>query len=346
MSHSTPSVCFQATDSFDDLTAHGLLVAAHLHARNLGFFSSIDRFLSLSMKTVDYSWQHKLQTLWASVVVGCHHPVQINDRLGAHERAAAALFALDRFPDQSNVNRLLHAFSPDHLVQWRALHLALLARHSRAKRRRLWARLANQQPVLFVDLDQRALVVSSNQFELCAKGHFGRKRGRFGYQLSLAFLGGHIGEVLDESLDPGNTPASSRLDALLDAVLAFCHRTGIKPSSVVFRADALYGTVDIVHKIQARGFHFLLKGISRQRAAKLLDRVPDPTVFTHVENGSDREPAWMCDLGEREHRHGRKACAEHAVRCRTLLLVRHLWKNDARRAGPKQRAQTKAQGTA
>src|SRR3954470_22711791 len=173
MSHSTPSVCFQATDSFDDLTAHGLLVAAHLHARNLGFFSSIDRFLSLSMKTVDYSWQHKLQTLWASVVVGCHHPVQINDRLGAHERATAALFALERFPDQSNVNRLLHAFSPDHLLQWRALHLALLApprrgpplppppppRHSRAKRRRLWARLANQQRVLFVDLDQRALVV-------------------------------------------------------------------------------------------------------------------------------------------------------------------------------------------
>lgn len=346
MQHSTPSVHFQATDSFDDLTAHGLLVAAHLHARNLGFFSSIDRFVSLKMKTVDYSWQQKLHTLWASVVVGCNHTVQINDRLGAHERASAALFGLERFPDQSNVNRLLHAVTPEHLPQWRALHLALLARHSRGKRRRLWARLANQQRVLFIDIDQRSLVVSSNHFELCAKGHFGRKRGRWGYQLSLAFLGGQVGEVLDEHLDPGNTPAATCLDDLLDAVLAYCTRTGIKPSSVVIRADALYGTVDIVQKIQARGFHFLLKGISRQRAAKLLSGVPDQIVFAQVDNGHEREPAWMCDLGEREHRHGRKAGAEHAVRCRTLVLVRHLWKNDTRRAGPKQRAQKTADGRA
>jgi len=346
MQHSTPSVRFQATDSFDDLTTHGLLVAAHEHARRLGFFSSLDRFVSLKMKTIDYSWQQKLQTLWASIVVGCDHTVQINDTLGAHERAAAALFGLERFPDQSNVNRLLWAVTPEHLPQWRALHLALLVRYSRGKRRRLWAHLANQQRVLFVDIDQRALVVSSNQFELCAKGHFGRKRGRWGYQLSLAFLGGRVGEVLDESLDPGNTSAATRLDDLLDRVLTYCKRTGITPSSVVIRADALYGTVDIVEKIQARGFHFLLKGISRQRAAKLLSGVPDQSVFDRVENGSQREPAWMCDLGEREHRHGRKASAEHAVHCRTLLLVRHLWKTDPRRAGPKQRARKMADGRA
>ena len=346
MPHATPSVRFQATDSFDDLTAHGLLVAAHDYARRLGLFSSIDRFLSLKMKTVDYSWQQKLQTLWASIVVGCHHTSQINDRLGAHERASAALFGLERFPDQSGVNRLLWAFTPEHLKEWRALHLALLARHSRAKRRRLWPRLANQQRVLFVDIDQRALVVASNRFELSAKGHFGRKRGRFGYQLSLAFLGGELGEVLDEHLDPGNTPAAARLDELLDAVLAFCTRTGINPSSVVIRADALYGTVEIVRKIQARGFHFLLKGISRQRAAKLLDRAPDHALFTQVENGSQREPAWMSDLGTREHRHGRNRGAEHAVLCRTLVLVRHLWTSDARRAGPKQRAEKAADGRA
>src|SRR5207253_11140920 len=133
-----------------------------------------------------------------------------------------------------------------------------------------------QAPVLFLDLDQRGLTVSSNQFQLASKGYFGRKRARFGYQLSLAFFGGPIGEVLDEYFDPGNTPAASRVDELLDAALAFCRRTAIRPDQVVVRGDAQYGTPEIIRKIKARGFHFLFKGLSSARARRLLERVaPD-----------------------------------------------------------------------
>jgi hypothetical protein len=345
MQHSTTTLTFEATDDFADFTSHGLLLAAHDFASSLGFFKAVDAHLALKMKTRDYPWQKKLATLWASILVGCDHTVQINDTLGAHERAAAALFGLDRFPDQSQINRLLHAFTPEHVTNWRALHLHLLARHSRARRRRLWSRLANQQKVLFLDLDQRGLTVSSNRFELAAKGYFSRKRSRTGYQLSLAFFGGRVGEVLDEYFDPGNTPAAARVDELLDSALAVCRRARIRPDQVVVRGDAQYGTPEIIKKIEAHGFHFLFKGLSRSRARSLFARQSDAATFLEIPNGANREPAWIRDLGTLEHRHGRKRAHEHAVTVRTLLLVRHVWVADTRRAGPKERAERKAAGT-
>jgi hypothetical protein len=56
--------------------------------------------------------------------------------------------------------------------------------------------------------------VSSKNFELSSNGYFGKKRGRYSYQLTLAFIGGDLGEVLDEYFDPGNTPFAHRLPDL------------------------------------------------------------------------------------------------------------------------------------
>ena len=338
MLDSTTSPRFQSTDDWAEFTNHGLLVAAHHFADSLGFFAAVDRFLSFSMRTRTYSWQDKLNTLFASILVGCDHTSQINSSLGPDERAAAAVFGLERFPDQSQVNRLLTSSTPDHIAQMRALHLHLLAHHSRARSRRLWPRLANRLPVLFLDLDQRALVVASNRFQLAAKGHFGRKRGRWGYQLSLAFLGGALGEVLDEYFDPGNTAAASRVQDLVRSMSSICASLHIAPSQVVVRGDAQYGTPAIITTIQAHGFHYLFKGLSSQRARRLLDHLPPDALFHLVDNGADREPAWMCDLGRIRHRHGRTPSSETDITARTLLLVRHVWQHPRRRPDPTARA--------
>ena len=344
MPHSTTPPLFQATDDWDSFTKHGLLVAAHHFADSLGFFSAVDRFLAFKIRTRHYAWQDKFATLWASILVGCDHTSQINTTLGPDERAAAALFHLDRFPDQSQINRLLTAATPDHPEQMRALHLHLLARHSRARRRRLRSRLANQQPVLFLDLDQRSLVVGSNQFQFAAKGHFGRKRGRWGYQLSLAFLGGALGEVVDEYLDPGNTPAAARVDELLASMAALCAKLAIAPAQIVVRGDAQYGTPAVIRKIQAHGFHYLVKGLSSQRARRLLDRIDDNRVFHLVDNGAEREPAWMCEAGDLLHRHGRTPSPDTNITARTLLLVRHVLERPRRRPDPTTRARRAAAG--
>lgn len=251
------------------------------------------------MKKVKYSPFDKLKTLWASVVTGCQHTVEINDRLGAHEKALARAVGLERFPDQSQINRLLHATGAAQVEQCREAHLELLAEHSRARARCRWLRLASSEQMLVADIDQRALVVQGNQFELAKRGYFGRKRGRRGYQLSLLFLGGKIGEVVDEYLDPGDTQIGSRVPDLLRGLKWLCQRLKIRPDQVVVRGDAQLGTPAIIGQVQAEGFHYLCKGLSPQRAEKLLKQATD--IFWCVKPGAEGEARWMSDLGEIEH---------------------------------------------
>lgn len=103
MRNLSQDVAFKATQDWDHHTAHALLVTAFNKAHSLGLFTRLDAQLRIKMKKRTYSWSDKLATLWASIVVGCHHTVEINDKLGSHETAAARMFGLDRFPDQSQI---------------------------------------------------------------------------------------------------------------------------------------------------------------------------------------------------------------------------------------------------
>jgi hypothetical protein len=344
MNHSKPIVSFEATNHWHDQTAHALLVCAYNKAHGLGFFSKMRHSLNLKMKKIHYSWSDKLTTLWASIVVGCNHTVEINSKLGPHERASAALLGLERFPDQCQVNRLLWAFDPQHINQWRKLHMDLLCRNSRATARKLWLMLSNRERLLPVDLDQRAVVVRGKQFELATKGYFSHKRARRGYQLSLAFIGGQIGEVLDEYFDSGNTQIAQRMDELLSSIEEFCRRTHIPPDCILIRGDAQLGTAVNVAKIKAKGFHYLLKGLSSSKANKLAGEVKDDGVFCSVSNGPQQRRAWMCDMGDIEHREGRNRSTGIRVKARTLLLVRYLQMSRSKRPDQKKRKRLQQEG--
>jgi Transposase DDE domain group 1 len=344
MFDSSPSLAFQATSFSPELSQHALLSAAHEFAQDLGFFDALSQSITVKMKKIDYSWLDKLKTLWAPLVIDCDHTVQINHSLGDHEPALAQLFGLSRFPDQSQVNRLLHAFDPAHLEQWRKLHLDLLCSHSRSGDRQHWLQLANRQRLLAVDLDQRAITVNSKHFELSSKGYFGKKRGRYGYQLSLAFIGGQLGEVLDEYFDPGNTTFAHRLPHLLDSLKLFCQRTRLKPAQILLRADAQLGTPANLRLIQDSGFHFLIKGLSSARAKKLHQQVSPQSIYYRVENGAEREPAWLCDAGLLTHQEGSKKARSKeekiTIKCRTLLVARQMLKHPTKRIPPEQRSGT------
>lgn len=344
MRNLSQDVAFKATQDWDHHTAHALLVTAFNKAHSLGLFTRLDAQLRMKMKKRTYSWSDKLATLWASIVVGCHHTVEINDKLGSHETAAARMFGLDRFPDQSQINRLLWAFKDEHVTQWRKIHLDLLCRASRATARRRWLMLADRGRLLPVDIDQRALVVRGKQFELATKGYFGRKRGGRGYQLSLALIGGAIGEVLDEYLDSGNTQIAHRIDALLASMEEFCRRTRTPPDCILVRGDAQLGTAAIMAKVRAKGFHYLFKGLSSMRAKRLLKTVGEQAVFWKVYNGERRDQAWMCDMGEVEHREGRARWTGVRVRTRTLVMVRKLEMVRGKRPDPKRRKRLAEQG--
>jgi hypothetical protein len=204
--------------------------------------------------------------------------------------------------------------------------------------------MSNRERLLPVDIDQRGLVVRGKQFELATKGYFSHKRGRVGYQLSLAFIGGAVGEVLDEYLDSGNTSILQRLDDLLKTIEEFCRRSRIPADCILIRGDAQLGTPAIMAKIKAKGFHYLLKGLSSARAKRLLNQVGEEEVFWRVENGSERQPAGMCDMRELEHREGRDRSSGIRVKTRTLLMVRQLEMNRKKRPDQKTRERLKQQG--
>jgi hypothetical protein len=53
------------------------------------------------------------------------------------------------------------------------------------------------------------------------------------------------------------------------------------------RGDAQYGTPEIIKNIEARGFHFLFKGLSSSRARALFARQCEDAIFLEVPNGAN-----------------------------------------------------------
>jgi hypothetical protein len=324
MRKSTPRIGVQANDVALMNTQHGLLALAYAAAARWGLLDALGQ-LTVKMKTRDYSWADKIATLWASIVIGLDFTYQINDALGAHERELARLFGFaktGRFPDQSSVSRAVAAVGAEHVAQYRARHEALLHARTRARARHRWLRLTPGLVLLCVDIDQRGLIVRGKQFELAERGWFGQKPGRRGYQLSLCYAGGGVGEVVDEFFDPGATPALRRVPDFLASVARLCAALGLEPAQVLIRCDAGYGTPAIITQIQAYGFQFLLKTISHERARVLLEGVGPEAVFDRVKETSEGAARWMTDLGVVEHES--KSLDEHRgerVRARTLLCV-------------------------
>ena len=324
MKKSTRKLRVEASNIELTNTKHGLLAVAYTVVTQWGFIDMLGQ-VTVKMKKRDYSWADKMLALWASIVIGCQHTVEINDELGSHERELAVLFGFTtsrRFPDHSSISRALKAVRPEHVAQYRAQHQKMLHAKSHARARHRWLRLSASTRLLVVDIDQRGIVVHGKLFELAERGFFGRKRGRSGYELSLCYMGGEVGEVLDEFFDPGSTPAGHRVPEFLASIEALCQALGIAPSEVLVRADAAYGTAAPIKQIEAYGVHYLIRGLSTARARALLKRVADDAVFTRVKETSEREPQWMLDLGEIEHvDRSQKAVRGERLRARTLLSV-------------------------
>jgi Transposase DDE domain group 1 len=318
MCESSISINYAMTAKLDNVSQHGLLASLYQFAQKKGFFQRWEE-LPFKMKSVRYSPADKLKTLWASIVVGCQHTFDINIKLGAQEKMLASLFGLFRFPDQSQVNRLLRRSTEEVLDCYRLFHFDLLCRMTRSRKRSLWLPLANGERLLVADLDQRGIVVSGKQFELAEKGYFGRHRGHKGYQLSVLFLGGEVGEVLDEHLDPGNVYVKSRVPELLDSLQEFCCRKKISPGRILFRGDAELGTPAVIAMVERYGFKYLLKGLSPQRARKLAEEVED--YYQPVKPGADDQKRWMADLGERTHYDRSESGEGKSIVCRTLMMV-------------------------
>jgi hypothetical protein len=273
------------------------------------------------MKSVTYTPTEKLKVLWASICVGCEHTSYLNDKFGGHEKALAkALLSKERFPDQSQINRLLTATTAVQVEQWRQSHLQLMSKCSRGKKKKNWLELTRRRKVLAVDLDQRGIAVSGKQFELAAKGYFSRKRTRRGYQLSAMFLGGKVGEVLDEYFDSGETAAIVRFHDLLRTLSWYAKQMNIRAEDILIRGDAQYGTVAVILLIEQFGYRYLFRGFSSAKAENLCKAAED--TWWQVKSGAEAEQLWLSELGEYEHKNQSERGKGEKIRCRTVAEVR------------------------
>lgn len=253
----TTEVTYEASDLFDDEIKSAFLIPVVHHANQIDFWSPFDSELDLKMKAVAYTKLNYVQTVISSIVVGCRHTVDINRKLGP-DRVAAALFEMERFPDQSGVNRFLSRHGHKSIEQIRDVHFINLRHHGR---------LSEVEGMIITDLDGTALVANGKTYERTAPGYF-PKRGDKGYQLSLAYC--HTtDEAWDLYLDPGNCHCSQRFIDLMDSVLGHIGRDRAKRDLWV-RLDGGYGGADNLAFLLGKVRYFVAGSPNNQTAQALV----------------------------------------------------------------------------
>ncbi len=277
------TITYQAAER-EEQTVSAFLMMVLDYGQEIGLFSLLGSKVKVKMKQVRYSLVNKAQTVMASLVMGCGHNKAINEVLEP-ERAAASYLWLERFPDQSQINRYLTRYSEENVEQLGEVHTEMMIRQSRARQAAGW---------VVVDIDQCGLVANGKTYELKRKGYFPRKRGEAGYQLSAAYIGAYD-EAVQMYLDPGNVLCRKRLADLLrdtDRIFGGADAT----VRLIRRMDAGYDSADNRSLLMGLPGCFVLKSRQPELAAKLAQHIPvqDWIPVDDTVHGTELPPAEGC----------------------------------------------------
>jgi hypothetical protein len=254
-----------ALSDFSDYTHSAFLVSALHWAEQQGFWQPFARLLSVSMKRVVYTPLQKVQTLVASIMIGCKYNKDVNYRL-VPDQVAASTLGMARFPDQSQLNLLLRRMDAANLLELEAVH----AEHLRQYARFAPTPCGKHLGYLLVDIDQCGLVANGKSYELSRRGYFPHRRGERGYQMSAAWLGGsHI--TMGLRLDSGNTHCAVHFREMVELSEGRCASSSIR-RRVVYRVDGGYGTQPQVRWMVATRRLFVAKAATT-RPQKWADKV-------------------------------------------------------------------------
>lgn len=265
-------------DEFSDITPHGFLSLFILFLQELKFFH-LFRLLDAPEKEVLYSTSQKIQTIIASIAVGCTYNSDINHQLVPYT-VEAELLGIKRFPDQSQINRFLRHMNSVSLNQLDMI-FSLSAHY--------FSLTSMLQDKVDIDIDSTGLIANGRTYQLNRKGYFSKRRGEKGYQLSMC-IAGVTGDVLVQSFMPGNhsTP-SDFIDLIYGAaeILGSFDRLGI------IRADAGYGVATNLDFLIEHGLQFVVKGRDPRSFRNMVPYIP-PTDWEYVNSSTS-----ICDVGEK-----------------------------------------------
>ena len=261
-----------ALSDFSDYTPSAFLVSALYWAEQQGFWQPFARLLSVPMKSVVYTPLQKVQTLIASIMIGCRYNKDINFRLVPDEVAASTL-GMAHFPDQSQTNLLLRRMDKANVGELEAIHaehLHQFERFASPTDTNTDTEDAEREGLLLVDIDQCGLIANGKSYELSCKGYFPHRRGERGYQMGAAWLG-RSHATLGLRLDAGNTHCSVRFRELVELSEGRCPKSGVR-RKMVYRVDGGYGTQPQIRWMLATNRLFIAKAATT-RPQKWADKV-------------------------------------------------------------------------
>lgn len=275
------TITYQAAEREEE-TVSAFLMMVLEYGQEIRLFRLLGSQVKVKMKEVRYSLIHKAQTVIASLVMGCANTKAINETLES-ERSAANYLGLERFPEQSQINRYLTRFSEANVEQLGEVHSAMMMRQSQARQAAGW---------IVVDIDQCGLVANGKTYEFKRKGYFPRKRGEEGYQMSAAYIGAYD-EAVQMYLDPGNTHCSHRLQVLLHDIDCLFEASSV---TLVRRLDAGYDSPINRACLMDLPGHFILKSRQPELARKLAQQVPlqDWIPVEETVHGTELPPVEGC----------------------------------------------------
>jgi len=222
-------------------------------AESIDFFQPFREQLHVNMKEVTYSNLDRVKALIASIVIGCKNGNDINHKLIPYSGAAQCCH-LNKFPEQSTINRFLRRFDLSNISEIDYIFEYLLRRHG------LW----HSQQQIDIDFDCTGLVVYGHTYQFARKGYFPKKRSSRGYQLSLATSANvPFKEILSLHLDPGNAHVDRRF---WDAIYQVANIVGDVDRIGVIRADSASGTGPNIEALLDHRLSFLIKGKNCQTA--------------------------------------------------------------------------------
>ncbi|OPX85837.1 MAG: Transposase DDE domain protein [Pelotomaculum sp. PtaB.Bin104] len=285
------------TDKFSDVTPHGFLSLFVLFLQELKFFN-LFTLLDAPEKEVLYSTSQKIQTIIASIAVGCTYNSDINHQLVPYP-VEAELLGIKRFPDQSQINRFLRHMNSVSLSQLDTI-FSLSAHY--------FSLTSMLQDKVDIDIDSTGLIANGHTYQLNRKGYFSKRRGEKGYQLSMC-IAGLTGDVLVQSFMPGNHSAPSDF---IDLIYGAAEILGSFDRLGIVRADAGYGIAANLDFLIEHDLQFVVKGRNPRSFSDMVPYIP-PTDWEYVNSSIS-----IYDAGEKFIP---KSSSDHRAR---IIMIKHI----------------------
>lgn len=251
-------------------------------------------WVEVPQKTLKHSPAQKLTDALIGMLAGCSTLYELNAEVRPDLPLQRAFGRDGGCAEQSTVSDTLDAFSAQTVAQLREAVEAIQHRYSEVFRHDF------EQQTLVLEVDLTGLAASKGA-EGSTKGYFPNKRNERGRQLARV-IAPQYEEAPFEKLYPGDTNSSEVLKEVLTEVerLLGLDDDDEKRRRTLIRMDGGFGTDENLNWLCWRGYQFVAKGYSGNRAKKVAKSVPED------DWREGPTPGQLLGVPEKPHRYGRK----------------------------------------